>query len=123
MSGEKRTELAGDRTDLAEDRTLLANERTFAGWARTAFAAVGIGLGFNALFKTLDPVWLPKAISTAFLMIAIFVIVVAERRASGVMQRLSSHEVLTFRPAHLRLLTAAIVLATFALIAAIWLLV
>lgn len=73
---------------MAEDRTLLANERTFAGWARTAFAAIGIGLRFNALFKTLEPLWLPKAISTAFLLIAIFVIVVAERRASGVIDRL-----------------------------------
>lgn len=122
-SGEERTELAGDRTDLAEDRTLLANERTFAGWARTAFAAIGIGLGFNALFKTLEPLWLPKAISTAFLLIAIFVIVVAERRASGVIDRLSSHEVKTFKAVHLRLLTGAIVLATLALIGAIWILI
>lgn len=122
-SGEERTELAGDRTDLAEDRTLLANERTFAGWARTAFAAIGIGLGFNALFKTLEPLWLPKAISTVFLLIGIFVIVVAERRASGVIDRLSTHEVETFKPVHLRLLTGAIVLATLALIGAIWILV
>lgn len=122
-SGEERTGLASDRTDLAEDRTLLANERTFAGWARTAFAAIGIGLGFNALFKTLEPVWLPKAISTAFLLIAIFVIVIAQRRASGVIERLSSHEVKTFRPVHLRLLTGAIVLSTSALVGTIWILI
>lgn len=122
-SGEKRTDLAGDRTDLAEDRTLLANERTFTGWARTAFAAIGIGLGFNALFKTLEPVWLPKAISTAFLLIAIFVIVVAQRRGSAVIDRLKSHEIQTFKSAYLRLLTGAIVLATLALIGAIWLLI
>jgi putative membrane protein len=115
--------LADNRTDLAEDRTLLANERTFAGWARTAFAAIGIALGFNALFKTLEPLWLPKVISTAFLLIAIFVILVAENRASGVIKRLSSHEVETFRPNHLRLLTGGIVLATIALIGAIWLLI
>ena len=123
MAGENRTELAGARTDLAEDRTLLANERTFAGWARTAFAAVGIGLGFNALFEKLEPVWLPKAISTGFLLIGIFVIVVAERRASAVKARLESHEITTFKAVNLRIITGAIVVATLTLVAAIWILV
>lgn len=123
MAAEDRTELAGARTDLAEDRTLLANERTFAGWARTSFAAVGIGLGFSALFEKLEPLWLPKAISTAFLLIAIFVIVVAERRASAVSDRLETHEIKSFKPINLRLLMGSIVLASVALIAAIWMLV
>ena len=123
MAGEDRTELAGARTDLAEDRTLLANERTFAGWARTSFAAVGIGLGFNALFEKLEPVWLPKAISTAFLLIAIFVIVVAERRASAVSSRLEGHEVKTFKAVNLRLIMGSIVVASMTLIMAIWMLV
>lgn len=123
MAGEKRTELADARTDLAEDRTLLANERTFAGWARTAFAAVGIGLGFNVLFEKLEPVWMPKAISTGFLLIGIFVIVVAERRASAVKARLDSHEVKTFKAVNLRIVASAIVLGTLALIVAIWVLV
>ena len=52
--GDSRRGLAEDRTDLAEDRTALANERTFAGWARTAMAAIGIGLAFNALFKAME---------------------------------------------------------------------
>jgi putative membrane protein len=123
MSAEERTELADTRTALAEDRTLLANERTFAGWARTSFAAVGIALGFNALFKTLEPEWLPKAISTVFLLIAIFVIVVAERRAASVKDRLTSHEVKTFKAINLRLITIAIVVGAVALIGSIWALV
>ena len=53
--------LAEDRTDLAEDRTLLANERTFSGWARTAMASIGIGIGFNALFAKVEPSWVAKA--------------------------------------------------------------
>jgi len=73
-------ELAASRTDLAEDRTLLAHERSFAGWIRTGMAAVGIGLGFNALFDALKPAWIPKAIATAFLLIAIFIFVSSERR-------------------------------------------
>jgi putative membrane protein len=123
MAGEDRTRLADARTDLAEDRTLLANERTFAGWARTSFAAVGIGLGFNALFEKLEPAWLPKGISTAFLLIGVFVIVVAERRASSVRDRLNSHEVKTFKAVNLRIITGAIVIATVTLIIAIWMLV
>ena len=123
MSGGDRTRLADARTDLAEDRTLLANERTFAGWVRTALAAVGIGLGFNALFEKLEPAWLPKAISTGFLLIGVFVIVVAERRASAVRDRLESHEIKTFKAVNLRIITGAIVAATLALVAAIWMLI
>ena len=76
-----RIELAEDRTDLAEDRTLLANERTFSGWARTALATVGIGVGFNALFRTLDPSWVPKAIATLFILLGLIIIIMADRRA------------------------------------------
>lgn len=59
---EDRTDYAEDRTDWAEDRTAMANERTFAEWMRTAFAAIGIGIGFNALFDKLEPAWVPKAL-------------------------------------------------------------
>lgn len=69
----ERTDLAEDRTKLAEDRTVLAHERSFAGWMRTGMASVGIGLGFNALFRTIDPQWVPKTVATAFLAIAIFI--------------------------------------------------
>ncbi len=48
---EQRSEMAEERTSFAEDRTLLANERTFAGWAKASFAAIGLGLGFQALFR------------------------------------------------------------------------
>ena len=65
-----RSDLAEDRTDLAEDRTLLANERTFSGWARTALATVGIGLGFHVLFEALEPAWVAKAIATLFVALA-----------------------------------------------------
>lgn len=117
-----RDDLAEDRTDLAEDRTVLANERTFAGWMRTGMAAVGIGLGFNALFQMLEPTWIPKAIATAFLLIGIFVFLSAERRACRVLDRLDTHQVKSFRAINVRLITYALVAATIALIAALWLL-
>jgi putative membrane protein len=122
MAEDEKTALAGERTDLAEDRTVLANERTFAGWMRTGFAAVGVGLGFQALFSRMEPAWVPKAIATAFLVIAIFVFWTAERRACAVVARLHSHQVQTVRARNLRLITLAIIAAIAALIAAMWLL-
>jgi putative membrane protein len=119
--GEK-TRLAEDRTDLAEDRTVLANERTFAGWMRTGFAAVAVGLGFQALFNKMEPAWVPKAIATAFLLVAIVLFITAERRACWIMSRLKTHEVETVRSRNLRLVTYAICAAIAALIAAMWLL-
>ena len=116
----QRDRAAAERTDLAEDRTILSNERTFAGWMRTGLAAVGIGIGFNALFDSLQPTWVPKAIATVFLVIGIFVVIAAERRACAVMRRLEPHEIEAFRPINLRLITWAMAAATVSLIAAIW---
>ena len=109
------------RTDLAEDRTILANERTFAGWMRTALAAIALGVGFQALFRAMEPDWLPRAIATAFLLLAIIIIISAERRAAAVMDRLGTHVVTTAKPMNLRFLAAAVSLGSAALIAAIWL--
>jgi putative membrane protein len=122
VAGGEKEELAEDRTDLAEDRTVLANERTFAGWLRTGFAAVGIGLGFHVLFQAMQPSWVPKAISTAFLLSGIYVIVMAERRACRVMKRLDTHQVAELKPMNLKVVSWVSVAATLALIAAIWLL-
>lgn len=113
--------LAAERTDFAEDRTVLANERTFAGWMRTGFASVAVGVGFNLLTE-LEPVWVPKAIATAFLLIAIAIFIAAERRACAVVRRLHTHEVKTVRVGFLRAVTAATIATTAALIAALWLL-
>jgi putative membrane protein len=118
-----RKELAADRTDLAEDRTAMANERTFAGWARTAMAAIGIGLAFNALFQSMEPVWAPKLIATIFMALGIFLVVAAERRACATSRRLTTHAVKSVPQMNLRVMAWAISLATLGLIAGIWLLV
>lgn len=122
MARDEKEHLAEDRTRLAEDRTVLANERTFAGWLRTGFAAIGIGLGFHVLFQAMQPQWVPKTIATAFLLAGIYVIVVAERRACRVIERLDTHKVAELKPINLKVLTWVSVAATVALIAAIWLL-
>lgn len=115
------TEAAGQRTDLAEDRTLLANERTFAGWLRTGMAAIGVGLASHVLFHELKPIWLPRAIATLFLALALLIIWFAERRARAVMRRLESHRIAAVRLVNLQLISAAVGLGTLALGAAIWL--
>jgi putative membrane protein len=109
------------RTDLAEDRTILASERTFASWLRTGLAAIGIALGFHALFGRIHPVWLPRAIATAFLLIAIMIFLAAERRARAVRARLHAHQVATIKLTRIRLITMVSVLATVALTAGMWL--
>lgn len=119
--GAERKELAQDRTDLAEDRTLLAHERSFAGWLRTGMAAVGIGLGFNALFQAMQPLWVPKAMASGFLLIAILVFFSAERRACTTVARLEAHQIKALKPMRIRLLAWLLIAATFALLAAIWL--
>ena len=110
------------RTDLAEDRTILASERTFASWLRTGLAAIGIALGFHALFGRIHPVWLPRAVATAFLAIAIMIFLAAERRTCAVLARLHAHEVETMRVTRIRLITIVAVIATAALAAGLWLL-
>lgn len=120
--GEERTDFAERRTDWAEDRTIMANERTFAGWMRTGLAAVGIGLGFNALFGKLEPAWWPKALATAFILIAIGVFFAAQRRASAVARRLESHRAEPLRGFMLRIVAAAMMAASGGLVAAIWML-
>jgi putative membrane protein len=120
MEDEERQSLS--RTDLAEDRTILANERTFAGWMRTSLACVAIGVGFHALFARMAPPWLPKAIASGFLLLAIAVVLLAERRAAAVMARLGAHVVVSAKPINLRIFAAAISLGSAVLVAAIWLL-
>ena len=117
-----RGRLAAQRTDLAEDRTILANERTFAGWFRTGMAAIGIAVGFGALYRDLEPVWVPKAVGTALLLVAAYIFIAADRRACAVMNRLDTHEIKAFSPMNLRLLTVICVGSALVLIAAIWLL-
>jgi putative membrane protein len=121
--GSNRTDLAEERTDLAEDRTALANERTFAGWVRTGMAAIGIGLAFNALFKAFEPAWVAKAIATLFILLGVFLTIMAERRACAIARRIETHSVKEMAQMNLRVISIAISLGSVALVAGIWLLV
>ena len=121
MAQQDQEALARVRTDFSEDRTVLANERTFASWLRTGYAGIGIGLAFNALFSRIDPAWIAKLIASVFLLIAVMIFIAAERRASAVFLRLDTHNIKTLKVTSVRLVTIANVVATLALIAAIWL--
>ena len=116
------TQWAENRTDWAEDRTIMALERTFAGWMRTAFAAIAIGVGFRALFGEFEPPWLAKAIATAFIALAILIALSAERRACKAFNRLSSHAVDSPKMPNIRLLAWSISAGAATLIAALWVL-
>lgn len=117
---EQRTELADHRTEWAEDRTIMANERTFAGWMRTGFASVGIGLGFNALFGKLEPEWLARGIATIFILIGIFIFWAAQHRACSVLERLNTHAAAPMKHINMRLISIAGSIASTVLIVGIW---
>lgn len=122
MEVDERERLAHSRTDLAEDRTALANERTFASWVRTGLAAIGIGLGFSALYRQIEPVWIPKALATVFLIVGIYIFMSSQERACAVLERLKTHEVKTVQGRNIKLVTSGMIVATLALIAALWIL-
>lgn len=116
------TALAEERTELAEDRNIMAMERTFAGWIRTAFAAIGIGLAFRAVFGAFDPPWLARAIATLFIVSGAVLAVTAQKRACRTLERLHPHTLESASPPNFRLLAYAVVIGSAVLVAGLWLL-
>ncbi|MFD2256126.1 YidH family protein [Luteolibacter algae] len=123
LKAKKRSKLAADRTDYAEDRTLLANERTFAGWAKAAFASIGLGLGFQAFFQKVEPTWVPKGIATLFILLGMLLIWLAERRADGLLTERTGNHVKLMSRKMFRIMAIAVSLGGVALILCIWLLI
>lgn len=119
---EERTDLAQDRTDWAEDRTVLANERTYAGWMRTGLASVGLGLGFNAIFRATEPTWLAKAAASIFILIGIFIFYSAWRNAVGVLKRLHTHAAEPLPSSRLGLITGFFIFGGLTLGVVLWIL-
>lgn len=118
--GKDRQDLAEDRTDLSEDRTVLANERTYAGWMRTGLACVGVGLGFRALLRTFEPVWMAKLVATAFIVAGTLIIWFAWRRASQMLGRLENHTVPALPMASMAWLSGILIAASIALAVVLW---
>ncbi|MGB3754197.1 MAG: DUF202 domain-containing protein [Parerythrobacter sp.] len=119
---EKRTDFAENRTDWAEDRTVQATERTYAGWLRTAFAAIGIGLGFRAVFGAFDPPWLAQAIATIFILMGGAIAWSAQSRACASLARLHTHDIKAPKQLHMRWLSYIVTAGAVLLTVALWLL-
>lgn len=111
-----------ERTDMAEDRTVMAAERTFAGWMRTAFAAIGIGLAFHVMFGELEPPWLARAIATGFILLGAIIAFTAERRARRTLGRLTSHQADPPEIPSLSWMGWSVTAGAFLLAVALWLL-
>ncbi|MEL7687476.1 DUF202 domain-containing protein [Citromicrobium bathyomarinum] len=120
---DKSTQWAEFRTDLAEDRNIMAMERTFAGWMRTAFAAIGIGLGFRALFGSWDPSWMPKLIATGFILGGGWLAITAERRACKTLARLSTHEFAPIPTPNFRVMAWGVAIGAIIVTIGLWVLV
>ena len=117
---DKKTDWAEARTDWAEDRTVLANERTFAGWMRTGMAAVALALGLRAVFDEAEPLWLPKAVATLFLVIAIVVFWAARFQAGKAQTRLDDHHAEAQPVTLFTLMAAAFTIAALAVGYVLW---
>ncbi|WP_420605492.1 YidH family protein [Novosphingopyxis sp.] len=117
-----RTDYAEDRTEFAEDRTIMANERTFAGWMRTGLAAVGVGLGFNALFDELEPWWLPRLAASMLIMSGIAIFFAAQRKGCNVYERLDAHSAAPIGGMNLKLIATALSVASMVLLVGVWML-
>jgi putative membrane protein len=87
---------------------------------RTGLAAVGIGLGFNALFGKLEPAWVPKATATLFIAIGVLIFWTAQHNGSAVQERLHSHQARPLRTQNLKLIAALMALGSIALAGGIW---
>ncbi len=117
-----RTRWAEKRTDWAEDRTVLANERTFAGWMRTGLASAALGLGFNAVFKQVEPTWLAKSVATMFIAISILIFLAAFRSARALVRRMDAHAVKPVKARHLWVITLLFLAGDVALAVVLWIL-
>ena len=100
----------------------MAMERTFAGWIRTAFAAIGIGLAFRAVFGEFQPPWLAKAIATVFILAGGWLAWAAQRRACKTLNRLESHVLERVTAPNFQLLAYCVVVGSILLAAGLWIL-
>ena len=120
--GDSTNDLAVKRTDWAEDRTLLANERTFASWLQAGITSVGLGLGFQALFRAVEPTWLAKSIATVFILIGVLVFISAFYNACDILRRMKSHSAKPLPRRNLGIITFLFVVGSTALTIVLWLL-
>ncbi|MCP1199266.1 YidH family protein [Notoacmeibacter sp. MSK16QG-6] len=116
-----KTYWAEERTDWAEDRTVLANERTFAGWMRTGLAAVGIGLGTQAIFRAAEPTWVAKLAASGFIAVGVLIFFLAWKNCCGLLDRLDCHAAEPIPRRHLGTVAALFGVASAIVAVVLWL--
>ena len=89
---------------------------------RTAFAAIGIGLGFKAVFGAFDPPWLAKAIATVFILSGGWLAITAQKRACRTLERLDTHKFEAISTPNFRVLAYAVASGSILLTAGLWIL-
>lgn len=82
---------------------------------RTSLGCIGIAVGFHALFGTVEPRWVPRAIASLLLALAVFIAWAAERRARAMRAKLSPHLVAAAAPVNLALVASAVSAGAFGL--------
>ncbi len=91
--------------------------------ARTALACIGVGLGFQAIFKSVEPTWAAKSIASLIILVGVYIIWRAERRASSLPEREDGNEVNLMQPVNFFVIAIALSIAAGLLIVAIWFLI
>lgn len=118
MSG--KDNMAKDRTDWAEDRTILAVERTFTSWCGLGLGAVGVALGFRALFSAAQPTWVPQLFASVFLAVAVGIFWVARRQACRTYDRLCAHDTEAQTPRTYSVVALGLSIATIGVCGVLW---
>jgi putative membrane protein len=121
-NSQKHTSSDHQQTAWSEDRTIMANERTYASWLRTSLTCIGVALGFQALFRSFEPAYIPKLIATGFLVLATVVLVFANQAAADLRHRLDAHAAEPASRKRLLMITIAMIAATIALGFVLWML-
>lgn len=111
---------AEPRTKWAEDRTILANERTFVSWNGAGLGAVGVAIGFQAVFGEAQPTWMAKLVASLFLLVALVIFWSAWVQTRKMQKRLDQHDAQARSTRSFTRLTVLLTVATLATGGVLW---
>lgn len=113
--------MARERTDWAEYRTVLVHERMFAGRTRTGLISIGMGLTVLTVLRAMEPSWVPKAVASAFIFLALLIFYGAWRKSCQAIERLSAHSVEAVPRCRFSLIAAMMSFASLGVAMVVWL--
>ena len=112
--------MAERRTRWAEDRTIMANERTFSSWMGTGLGAIGVAIGFHAVFGEVTPTWAAKGVATLFIVVAVAIFWAARRQAIKTFFRLNEGDVEATPSRNYTFLSCVMTIAAVGTAAILW---